>query len=149
MCFLPSSTLKWLYKNSPILVSFLKMHTDVTAVTVQSNKIVLNEVKTTKHYQRHQMENTWRTFWPTQSVQHAQGWTRRASGMGGQGLPGGQKGRWWPDLNSNLCYISPLSCRVWARDTSFKIWKSFSVPLFQKLFFLHYEFSLKILKQLS
>ena len=32
--------------DSPILMFFLKkMHNDMTAVTIQSNKIVLNEVK--------------------------------------------------------------------------------------------------------
>ena len=30
--------------------SFFKMHADRTAVTIQSNKIVSSEVKTTKHY---------------------------------------------------------------------------------------------------
>ena len=29
---------------------FFKMHADMTAVTIQSNKVVLNEVKTTKRY---------------------------------------------------------------------------------------------------
>ena len=32
------------HKNLPILI-FLKMHTDMTSVTIQSNKIVSNEVK--------------------------------------------------------------------------------------------------------
>ena len=43
--FLPSSILKWLHNNSPILVKFLKTHADTIAVTIQSNKIVLSEVK--------------------------------------------------------------------------------------------------------
>ena len=44
--FPPSSILKWQHENSPILIGFLKkMHTDMSAVTIQSNKIVLNEVK--------------------------------------------------------------------------------------------------------
>ena len=42
--FLPSSILKWLQKNSPILF-FKKTHADVTAVTIQSNKTVLKKVK--------------------------------------------------------------------------------------------------------
>ena len=41
---LPSSMLKWLHKNSPVLISTFKMHTDMTAVTIQSNRIVSNEV---------------------------------------------------------------------------------------------------------
>ena len=39
------SILKWLLKNSPILIFFLKMHVDMIAATKQSNKIVSNEVK--------------------------------------------------------------------------------------------------------
>ena len=42
--FLPSSILKWLHKSSPILIFFL-MQADMITVTIQSNKIVLNEVK--------------------------------------------------------------------------------------------------------
>ena len=39
----------------------------MTAVTIQSDKIVLNEVKTTKHYQSHfYREKNKLTFWPTQ-----------------------------------------------------------------------------------
>ena len=34
-----------MYKNSPILLSFFKMHADMIAVTIQCNKIILNEVK--------------------------------------------------------------------------------------------------------
>ena len=46
LLFLPWSVLKWLHRNSPILVSFfLKMHADMTAVTIQSNKLISNEVK--------------------------------------------------------------------------------------------------------
>ena len=57
--------LKWLHKNSPILVSFLKMHSDMAAVTMQSNKTVTNEVKDNQallepYYGKNQ------TFWPTQ-----------------------------------------------------------------------------------
>ena len=37
--------LKWLHTNSPVLISFFKMHADMTAVTIQSDKIVSNEVK--------------------------------------------------------------------------------------------------------
>ena len=38
--------LKWLHKNASILLSFfLKMHTAMTTVTIQSNKLFLNEVK--------------------------------------------------------------------------------------------------------
>ena len=38
--------IKMATQNSPILISFLKkMHADMTVVTIQSNKIVLNEVK--------------------------------------------------------------------------------------------------------
>ena len=59
--FLPSSILKWLHKNSPIYISFFKMHADKTAVTTQSNKIVLIE-KTTKHYYSHVMEKWWMNF---------------------------------------------------------------------------------------
>ena len=36
---------KWLHKNSPILISFFLMDAKMTAVTIESNKIVLNEVK--------------------------------------------------------------------------------------------------------
>ena len=43
--FLPSSILNWLHNNSPILIKFFLMHTDMTANTIQSNKIVSNEVK--------------------------------------------------------------------------------------------------------
>ena len=43
--FLPPSILKRLQKNSLILISFFKMRADMTAVTIQSNKIVSNEVK--------------------------------------------------------------------------------------------------------
>ena len=32
-------------KNSPIFISSFLMHTDVTAVMIQSNEIVSNEVK--------------------------------------------------------------------------------------------------------
>ena len=46
MYFLPSSILKWLHKNSPILIYiYFLMHDDMTAVTMQSNKIPSNEVK--------------------------------------------------------------------------------------------------------
>ena len=46
MYLIPSSILKWLHKNSPVLIKFLfLMHTDRTAVTIQSNKIVSNEVQ--------------------------------------------------------------------------------------------------------
>ena len=40
--------LQYLYKNSPILVSFFfffLMHADSTAVKIQSNKIISNEVE--------------------------------------------------------------------------------------------------------
>ena len=47
-----SSILKWLHKNSNTNFQntnfdkfFLKMYADMTAVTIQSNKIVSNEVK--------------------------------------------------------------------------------------------------------
>ena len=43
--FLRSSILKWVHKNSPILIRFFLMHADMTAVPIQSNDIVLNEVK--------------------------------------------------------------------------------------------------------
>ena len=42
---LSSSILKWLHKISPILISFLKMNAEMAVVTIQSNKIVSNEVK--------------------------------------------------------------------------------------------------------
>ena len=47
LLFLQSSILKWLHKNSPILISFFFFLTqaDMTAVTIQSNKIVSNEVE--------------------------------------------------------------------------------------------------------
>ena len=35
----------WLHKNSPILISSFLMQADMTAITIQSNEIVLNEVK--------------------------------------------------------------------------------------------------------
>ena len=43
--FLPSSILKRLHNNSPILVKFFKTHADMIVATTQSNKTVLNEVK--------------------------------------------------------------------------------------------------------
>ena len=44
--FFPSSILKWLHKNSPILMGFFFLHdAGMTAATVQCNKIVLNEIK--------------------------------------------------------------------------------------------------------
>ena len=41
----PSSILKCLRKNSPILVSFFKMHINRTTVTLQFNEVVSNAVK--------------------------------------------------------------------------------------------------------
>ena len=48
LLFLQSSILKWLHKNSPIFISFFFFfltQADMTAVTIQSNKIVSNEVE--------------------------------------------------------------------------------------------------------
>ena len=42
--FLPSSVLKWLHENSPVLIFFL-MQADMTAVTMQSRKNASNEVR--------------------------------------------------------------------------------------------------------
>ena len=38
-------TIKMTAQKFTILISFFKMHTDRTAVTIQSNKVVSNEVK--------------------------------------------------------------------------------------------------------
>ena len=44
--FLPHSVLKWLHKNSPVLISLFFMHTDMTVVTTRSKKkIISHEVK--------------------------------------------------------------------------------------------------------
>lgn len=43
--FLPSSVLKWLRENSPVLIFLFLMQADMTAVTMQSRKNASNEVR--------------------------------------------------------------------------------------------------------
>ena len=47
------------------LVSFLKMHADITVVTIPSNKIILNEIKDNWGLS-HLTEKSILTLWPTQ-----------------------------------------------------------------------------------
>ena len=42
------------------------MYADTTVFTIQSNKFVSNEDKTTKHYYSYHMGKAKQTFWPTQ-----------------------------------------------------------------------------------
>ena len=45
---------------------FFLMHTDRTAVTIQTNKLFQMKLKTSKHYWNHLTEKNKQPFWPTQ-----------------------------------------------------------------------------------